>query len=102
MPFVVMGHGAAATFFEGQAGLARIQSLNAGFFIDAQHQGMFRRVEIESDYIPKLFSKMRVPGEFESTHQMGFDLMSRPDAGYNSIAQPKSFHQDSCALICNI
>lgn len=71
MPFVVMGHGAAPSLFEGQAGLAPIQGLNAGFFIDAQYQGMFRRVEIESDYIPKLFSKMRILGKFEVRTRWG-------------------------------
>src|ERR1035438_7778783 len=41
-----MCHGGAATLLQRQAGLGTIQRLNLAFFVNAQHNGMFRRIQI--------------------------------------------------------
>ena len=37
-----------------------VQGLDLGFFIDAEHQRLFRRVQIEPDYIADLVNEVRV------------------------------------------
>jgi hypothetical protein len=52
-----MSHGPAASFFQGQARLCAIQSLNLALFIYTQHYGVLRGIEIQADDIGHLLQK---------------------------------------------
>src|SRR5260370_2829377 len=49
----------------GQAdpALGPFQSLNAGFFVYAEHQGIFGRMQIESDHIGRLTAELRISAQ---------------------------------------
>ena len=60
--FVIMSHGPASdAFFHLQARLGTIQCLNLTLLIDANHQGLIRRIEIQADYVRQLLYKPLVP-----------------------------------------
>jgi hypothetical protein len=44
---VVVRHGLAAPRLDRQAGLSAVERLDLAFFIDRQHHGMVRRIDIE-------------------------------------------------------
>ena len=50
---------------------ARNFGLDLGFFIDAEHQRLFRQVQIEPDYIAGLVNEVRVGADFEGVDQGG-------------------------------
>ena len=49
VPLVVMGHGAAATLLQRQAGLGAVERLDLAFLIDRQHDRMRRGRDIKAD-----------------------------------------------------
>ena len=49
--FVVVSHSAATASFERQARLRSIQSLNLALLIHTEHQGLLRRIQIQSDHV---------------------------------------------------
>jgi hypothetical protein len=60
VPLVIVRHGSATPFLQGQAGLGAVQSLNLAFLIHAEHNGLIGRVEIEADDVRQLFEKLRI------------------------------------------
>ena len=49
----------------GQHRLSTIQRLHLGFLVDAQHQGVVRRIEVEADDIADLFDEEGLIGDLE-------------------------------------
>ncbi len=58
---VVVGHRAAASLFQGQAGLGAVQRLNLALLIDAQHDGLLGWIEVEPDHVGQLLQKPQIP-----------------------------------------
>jgi len=75
--FVVMGHGAATSFLQGQAGLGSIQCLNLAFLVDAEHQGLLGRIEIEAHDIGQLLRKRASRDSLKFFTRCGFRLWLR-------------------------
>ena len=63
MPLVVVGHGAKTALFHRQAGLGAVERLDLRLFVDREHDGMGRRVDVEPDHIAQFATKS---GSFES------------------------------------
>src|SRR4249920_1935698 len=78
MPLVVVGHGAAAPFLQRQAGLRAIQGLNLALLVDAQHDRLVGRIEVEADYVSQLFDKPRVAGQLEILGAMRLEVVAAP------------------------
>lgn len=87
--FIVVGHRSTSAFLQRQARLSAIQGLYLALFINTQHQGFARRVEIESNDISELFQKMSIPGEFEVLGPMRLDLMALPDPIHRRLAHAR-------------
>ena len=60
VPLVIVRHGSAAAFLQGQAGLGAVQSLNLALFVDAENNGLVGRVEVETNNVSQLFEKLRI------------------------------------------
>ena len=58
--FVIVRHGAAATFLQRQPGLRAVQCLNLALFIHTKDDGFVGRVQVEPDNIRKLFQELRI------------------------------------------
>jgi hypothetical protein len=76
---VVVRHGAGPAAFQRQAGLGTVQSLNLAFLVAAQHQGVFRRIQIQTDNVLQFLGKVWVGGYFEGFHSMRFEPVLAPD-----------------------
>ncbi len=59
---------------QGQQRLSPIERLNTRFLIHAQHQSIFRRIEIQPDNVQQLGFKIRVGAEGEGVDAMGCNL----------------------------
>ena len=77
MALVIMGHGARAALFERQAGLGSVERLDLALFVDAEHDGVRRRIDIKPHHVAQLVSDS---GSLES-------LKSRTRCGWSSCAR---------------
>src|SRR5215468_4716879 len=76
---VVMGHGPAAPLLEGQSRLGPVYGLDLTLLIDAEHDRVFGRIQIEPDHVGQLFDEARIVGEFEAGDPVRLQLMCSPD-----------------------
>ena len=74
-----MGHGAGAALLHRQAGLGAVKGLDLGFLIDRQHDGMGRRVDIETNDVPELLGELRVLRQLETADAVRLQAMRLPD-----------------------
>ena len=73
MALVVVRHGSGAALLHGQSWLRAIQRLDLALLVDAQHQRLVGRVEVEDDHIGNLVGEFGIAGEFETARQMRSD-----------------------------
>ena len=78
--------GGAAPALQRQAGLGTIQSLNLALLVGAQHQRVFRRVEIHADDVFQFLGECRIVADLESFHAMRFQSVDTPDAPHAGFA----------------
>ena len=76
--FVIVGQRFATSFLERKPRLSAIQGLDLALFIAGQHDGVFRRVEIETNDVLELLLEMFVVGEFEGSYPVRFDPVCSP------------------------
>ena len=62
-----------------QQWLAAVERLDLGLFIDAQHQGSVRRVDVEPDNVAHLVDKQRVGRQPEGLDAMRLQAEGAPD-----------------------
>ena len=77
---IVVGHGPGATLLHRQAGLSAIEGLDLALFVDAEHDGVRRGVDIEPDYVAQLVDELGVLRQLELPDPMGLEPMCAPDA----------------------
>jgi hypothetical protein len=75
MADVIMRHCSTAAFLQGQTGLGSVKGLDLAFLIQAQNQGLVRRIQIQPDDIAQLLYEAFVPAEFEGADQMGLQVV---------------------------
>jgi hypothetical protein len=80
MALVIMRHGAGAALLHGQSRLGAIEGLDLALLIDAQHQRLVGRVEIEPDDVLNFFRELRIVRQLEGLGQVRFELVRGPDA----------------------
>ena len=67
---------------QGQDRLRAIEGLNLALLIDAQHQRLRGRIQIEADDVPQLAHEVRIAAELEGLRPMGLQIvpLARSDA----------------------
>ena len=65
---VVVGHRAGAAGLHRQARLGAVERLDLALLVDAQHQRLLGRVEVQPDDVGQLLGEARVVGELERSH----------------------------------
>jgi len=80
MALVVVGHGGEPTLLDRQAGLGAIEGLDLALLVERQHDGMGRRIDIETDDVSELGGKLRVVGQLEAAEAVGCQAVRPPDA----------------------
>jgi hypothetical protein len=76
---VIVGHGPGAALLQRQSGLSAIEGLDLALFIDAEHDGVRRRIDIEPDDVAQLVDERRVVGQLELPDPMRLEPVSAPD-----------------------
>lgn len=61
-----------------QERLGAVESLDAGLLIHAQHQGLFRRIQVKPHHIQQLGFKVRIGTEGEGAQAMGLEAVRLP------------------------
>src|SRR5688500_5369759 len=84
---VVMSHGATAARHEWKPRLCSVQRLDLALLVYREHQGVLRRIEIETNDVFQFLCKLRVPAEFEAPRQMRLEAMLFPDTADRARAQ---------------
>ena len=84
--FVIVSHGPATALLQGKAWLGAIECLNLAFFVDTEHYGLVRWIEIEPDNIDEFLDKVLVATEFETLHQMRLEVVLPPYPTYGGFA----------------
>jgi hypothetical protein len=86
VPFIVVGHGAASPFLQGQAWLGSVECLDLTFLVHGQHDGMLRRIDVEADDISHFGGELRIVGQLELSYLMWPQAMAAPDAMHRTDA----------------
>src|SRR5215472_12117791 len=94
---VVMGHGPAAPLLEGQSRLGPVEGLDLTLLIDAEHDRVFGRIQIEPDHVGQLFDEARIVGEFEAGDPVRLQLMCSPDPVHGVWADTHGLGHGSAA-----
>ena len=91
MAAVIMGHCSTAAFLQGQTGLGSVKGLDLAFLVQAQNQGLLRRIQIQPHDIAQLLDKAFVTAEFKGADQMGLQVVPLPDSPNGRFTQLLSF-----------
>ena len=86
MPLVVVGHGAKTALFHRQAGLGAVERLDLRLFVDREHDGVGRRVDVEPDHIAQFGDEVGIVRKLELPHPMGPKPVCAPDALHRADA----------------
>ena len=100
VPLVVVRHGPRPALFHRQARLRPVERLNLALLVDAEHQGVFGGIQIETHHIAHLLIKLRVSTELERADQMWFQAVRMPDALHRGRANSLRFRHRSDAPMC--
>lgn len=92
---VIMCHGAATAFLYRQLRLRAVQSLNRGFLVGAEHQRMFRRIEVQPHNIAQLLLEIGIIAYLERLHEMGLQVVCPQHAEYEILAYAHGFCQET-------
>src|ERR1700722_15403165 len=83
---VIMGHGSSAALLHREAGLSAIERLDLALFVDAEHDGVRRRIDIEPDHVAQLVDEIGVFGQLELSDAMRLEPVRAPDALHRADA----------------
>lgn len=86
---VVMRLRGGQAWTQGKNGSGSLQRLDTAFLVDAQHNGVRRRVHVQSDDISELFRKVRVATELERADPMRLQLVSKENPLHGAPADAK-------------
>src|SRR4051812_12452643 len=81
-----MRHGAAPPLLQRQSWLRPIQRLNLALFIDAQHDGVLGRAEVEADNGLQFLGKLRIFADLEALYQVRLEPVGMPDPPHSGLA----------------
>jgi len=72
---VVVGHGGAAPFLHRQAGLGTVEGLDLTLLVEAEHDSVGRRIDVEPDHLLELVGEFGIVGNLEGAHPMRLQSM---------------------------
>src|SRR3989441_6751741 len=84
----------------GQQRLRAIQRLDLGFLVDAQHERLIRRIEVEPHDVPHLVDEQRVLRQLERLHPVRAQAERAPDATRSE--EHTSELQSLAYLVCRL
>jgi len=87
MTLVVVGAPFSDTGRQRQNGLRPVECLNLAFFIDAQHHGLQRRINVQAHDVAGLLDKQGVGGEFERLLTVRLQTESAPNPADRCLRQ---------------
>jgi len=101
VPLIVVRHGLAAPGLDRQSGLGAVERLDLALFIDRQHHGMGRRIDIKPDNVGQLGGKARVARALESAQPVRLQFVRPPDALHRTQRDANRFgHCPACPMSC--
>jgi len=74
MPLVIVSVALNLTRPQLQFGLGAIQSLDLRLFVNGQHQSVIQRVQVQTDNIKNLLSKVWIVADLERFQAMGLQI----------------------------
>jgi hypothetical protein len=77
---IIVGHGFEPAGLQRQARLGAVERLDLALFVEAEHDGVRRRIDIQPDDVSQLADKLRVVRQLELAHPMRLKPMRAPDA----------------------
>ncbi len=96
---VVVGHGSGAALLERQPGLRSVERLDLALFVDAEHDSVRRRIDVEPDDVAQLADEVRVTGQLELPDPMRLEPMGAPDALHGTDADTRRLgHRRACPM----
>src|ERR1035437_1847289 len=99
MSLVVMGHGAGTTRLHRQPRLGAVESLDLALLIDAEHDRVLRRVEVEPDDVGQLLQEAGIVRQLEGLNPVGLEAMIPPDPVDRIRANPSMLGHRSAAPV---
>lgn len=87
---VIVDDSLDVTEAHGQHRLRPVQSLNLALFIDAQHQSMIGRIQIQTRDIAHFFDEERIVGKFETASAMGLQREGAEQAMHSGLGDATS------------
>jgi len=98
--FVVVRHRLSTALLHRQARLRAIEGLNLAFLVDAEHNRIAGRVEVEPDNVDHFLSELWIVGELEWARQMRLEAMFLPDALHGRVTDADLRSQHPRAPVC--
>lgn len=103
MTVVVVGAPLDLSWAHRQQWLRSIKSLDLALFVNADDQGLFRRIEVEADDVAHLLDKLRISREFERLRAVRLQGEGPPDPMHSRRRHNGSFrrtplHGSRCVL----
>jgi hypothetical protein len=92
-----VGHRLATSGIDRQALLRAVECLNLALLIDAEDQGVFRRVEVKTNDIDQLLRESRVVAHLEGPDQVRLQPIGAPDAADHRGIGPQHISERACA-----
>jgi hypothetical protein len=77
---VIVGHGLTAPRLARQSRLGAIERLDLALFVEREHHGVGRWIDIKPDNIGQLGGKARIAQTLEGADAVGLQLVRLPDA----------------------
>ncbi len=89
MPDVVVRAPLGAARADRQARLGALQRLDLALFINADHDRLLGRIQVQPDHVADLGFQLRVGGELERLGLPGLEVVVFPHPGDGVVADPK-------------
>ncbi|MDQ1404869.1 MAG: hypothetical protein QOG55_498, partial [Acidobacteriaceae bacterium] len=102
MANVVVSYPFDVTQPHGQQGLSALQGLDLALFIDAQHHGFVRRMQIQPHDIPHFFNEEGIGGELKVTLPMRLQTKRAPNAMHCVLRQARLRRQRTATPVCGV
>jgi len=99
---VIVSHGPATPLLQRQSGLGAVERLDLTLFIRAQHDGVFRRVEVKTNDGLQFFGELRIVADLERARQMRLQTVLTPDPTHALFAKPSGLDHAACAPVCGV
>src|ERR1039457_3744225 len=74
---IVVGHRSTTPLLDGQSRLRPIQRLNPALFVNAEHDCLLRRIQIQAHHVGHLLQEFRIARQLESLRAMWLQACGR-------------------------